>query len=154
MTQLSLFKEWKRDEKVGLQMKEYIHKVQYYETDQMQIAHHSNYIRWMEEARVAFLESIGWGYDRLEQEGVVSPVTAIDCKYRATSLFAEEIAIQVTLKECKGVRLILDYTMTKVKDGTHVFTGTSEHCFINEKKKPIRIDREFPEFYEKLQEMM
>ena len=33
---------------------EYIHTVQYYETDKMGITHHSNYIRWMEEARVDF----------------------------------------------------------------------------------------------------
>ena len=29
----------------------YMHEVQYYETDAMQIVHHSNYIRWFEEAR-------------------------------------------------------------------------------------------------------
>ena len=33
-------------------MEPYLHKVQYYETDKMGIAHHSNYIRWMEEARL------------------------------------------------------------------------------------------------------
>lgn len=59
-------------------MKPYIHRVQYYETDRMGITHHSNYIRWMEEARVAFLEEIDWGYDRLEAEGVVSPVLSVD----------------------------------------------------------------------------
>ena len=37
----------------------YKHKVQYYETDQMGIVHHSNYIRWFEEARIDFLEKIG-----------------------------------------------------------------------------------------------
>ena len=36
----------------------YTHKVQYYETDQMQIVHHSNYIRWFEEARCAVLASV------------------------------------------------------------------------------------------------
>ena len=46
-------------------MKPYIHKVQYYETDKMGITHHSNYIRWMEEARVDFMEQIGWGYDKM-----------------------------------------------------------------------------------------
>lgn len=35
-------------------MEPYLHKVQYYETDKMGIVHHSNYIRWMEEARVDF----------------------------------------------------------------------------------------------------
>lgn len=37
-------------------MNAYFHKVQYYETDRMGVTHHSNYIRWMEEARVDLLE--------------------------------------------------------------------------------------------------
>ena len=40
----------------------YEHKVQYYETDGMGIVHHSNYIRWFEEARVDLLEQLGFGY--------------------------------------------------------------------------------------------
>ena len=60
-------------------MKLYQHKVQYYETDKMGIVHHSNYIRWMEEARIDFLSQIGWDYKKLEESGVISPVTAVDC---------------------------------------------------------------------------
>ena len=41
-------------------MQKYRHIVQYYETDKMGITHHSNYIRWMEEARIDFLRQIGW----------------------------------------------------------------------------------------------
>ena len=47
-------------------MKPYIHTVQYYETDCMGITHHSNYIRWMEEARVDFLTQVGWPLKTLE----------------------------------------------------------------------------------------
>ena len=46
---------------------EYVHQAQYYETDQMGIIHHSNYIRWMEEARTDVLEQIGLPYDRSEE---------------------------------------------------------------------------------------
>ena len=49
----------------------YRHKAQYYETDTMKIVHHSNYIRWMEEARVDLLEQMGLGYDKMEIEGVL-----------------------------------------------------------------------------------
>ena len=35
-----------------LKIKPYEHHVKYYETDQMGIVHHSNYIRFMEEARM------------------------------------------------------------------------------------------------------
>ena len=43
-------------------MKPYIHKINYYETDKMGITHHSNYVRFMEEARVYFLDQIGWSF--------------------------------------------------------------------------------------------
>ena len=55
-------------------MEVYRHKVQYYETDKMGITHHSNYIRWMEEARIWFLSEIGFSYAKLEEMGMVSPV--------------------------------------------------------------------------------
>ena len=59
-------------------MEDYLRRVNYYETDKMGITHHSNYIRYMEEARVHFLEQLGYSYARQEQEGLVSPVTGID----------------------------------------------------------------------------
>lgn len=51
----------------------YSHTVQYYETDKMGVTHHSNYIRFMEEARIAFMQSIGWSYDKMESMEIVSP---------------------------------------------------------------------------------
>ncbi len=55
-------------------MKPYIHKVQYYETDQMAFVHHSNYIRWFEEARLDFMEQAGAPYASMEAQGFISPV--------------------------------------------------------------------------------
>ena len=57
----------------------YDHKVQYYETDGMGIVHHSNYIRWFEEARVDLLEQLGFGYDRIEEAGYSGPVLEVSC---------------------------------------------------------------------------
>ena len=60
-----------RQERTG-KMKPYKHKVQYYETDQMGIVHHSNYIRWFEEARTDYMEQMGLGYDQMEEKGILS----------------------------------------------------------------------------------
>ena len=68
-------------------METYKHKVQYYETDKMGITHHSNYIRWMEEARVNWLEKIGWSFEKLENLGMLSPVVEIKCKYMNSTKF-------------------------------------------------------------------
>ena len=49
--------------------KDYEHHAQYYETDQMGCVHHSNYIRWMEEARVNLMEQMGCGSIRHHEPG-------------------------------------------------------------------------------------
>ncbi|MCH5274108.1 MAG: acyl-CoA thioesterase [Lachnospiraceae bacterium] len=130
-------------------MRQYEHKVQYYETDKMGIVHHSNYIRWMEEARVDFLEQIGWGFDKLESFGIVSPVTAVTCAYKASTVFPEIISIFVTVEEFKGVRLKLKYEMRKA-DNTLACEGHSEHCFLDADGRVVRLKKEYPEFYEVL----
>ena len=128
---------------------DYIHHAQYYETDQMGCVHHSNYIRWMEEARVDFLAQMGWDYAKLESLGIVSPVTAVDCKYMISTTFAEKITITVSIAEFKGVRLKLAYTM-KNTEGKVVCQAHSEHCFLDTSGNLIRLKKDFPEFYEAL----
>ena len=52
----------------------YTHRVQYYETDQMGIVHHSNYIRWFEEARIDWMRHCGISYREMEKQGIIVPV--------------------------------------------------------------------------------
>lgn len=131
----------------------YQHIVQYYETDKMGITHHSNYIRWMEEARIAFLDDLGYGYDRLEKEGIVSPVIGVECTYKKPSTFKDVINIDAKVEEFKGVRLVIAYTM-KNQQGDLVALGKSQHCFLNTRGIPVRLQREYPEFYDLLMKSM
>ncbi|MBE6887579.1 MAG: acyl-CoA thioesterase [Ruminococcaceae bacterium] len=128
-------------------MELYTHKVHYYETDKMGITHHSNYIRWMEEARTDFLEKIGCGYDTIEKMGIISPVTAVEGKYKNTTTYADTVTIDVWVAEFKGVRLKIGYRMTK-GDGSVVFEGTSEHCFLDCGGKVVSLKRVKPEIYD------
>lgn len=131
----------------------YRHTVHYYETDKMGITHHSNYIRWMEEARVDFLEQIGWGYDKLEKSGIMSPVIGVDCKYKTSTTFSDEILIDVKVEEFKGVKLKLKYIMVRESDGAVVCEGHSEHCFVSADGKLLRLQREQPELCEVMQSL-
>ena len=126
-------------------MEPYIHKVNYYETDKMGITHHSNYVRWMEEARIDYLERIGLGYRKLEAAGIVSPVVALECAYKAPTTFADSVEITVEVEEFRGVKLVLRYAMTDAADGKLVFTGRSTHCFLDRSGRPIALKRQFPE---------
>lgn len=127
-------------------MHTYIHKVQYYETDKMGITHHSNYIRWMEEARVDFLDRIGYGYAKLERDGILSPVIGVECRYRHPTTFDDAVEIAVGVEEFKGVRLVIGYTMTDLATGRPVLTGRTMHCFTDAAGKPVILKKQFPEF--------
>lgn len=134
-------------------MEQYVHKVNYYETDKMGVTHHSNYIRWMEEARVDYLDQIGFGYDKLENDGIISPVIGINCEFKETIKFCDEIVIDTRVKAFKGVRLVIEYIMRNKESGNLVLKGVSEHCFIDINGKPIRISKTFPELDKKLKQL-
>jgi len=125
----------------------YQHKVQYYETDKMLVTHHSNYIRWMEEARVDYLEKIGWPYTRLEEEGIISPVISVDAKYKKSTTFNDIVDIEVKIQEFRGLKLKLVYQMTN-QNGEAVCEGHSEHCFLSREGRPMMIRDTYPGFYE------
>lgn len=129
-------------------MSNYKHTIQYYETDKMGITHHSNYIRFMEEARIHFLKEAGWPYDKLEEEGVISPVVGVTCDYKKTTTFPDELEIVVAVLEVSPVKFRLGYTMTVSKK--IVCTATSTHCLLSKDGRPISIPKQYPEFYEML----
>ena len=135
-------------------MENYVHKVQYYETDKMGITHHSNYIRWMEEARIDFFEKIGYDYKKLEDEEIVSPVISIECDYKISTKFGDFVDIEVNVKEFKGVKLIFEYIMKNKENGKIVSEGISKHCFVNKENRPIILKKEFPEIDKKLKELV
>ena len=112
-------------------MSKYIHRVNYYETDKMGITHHSNYIRFMEEARMNFLSEIGYPMIRLEKEGITSPVVSVNCEYKHTTTYSDEIEIEVALEKYTGVKLFLSYTKYSLQ-------GTTQGRYLTGGVLPVR----------------
>ncbi len=106
----------------------------YYETDQMAIIHHSNYVRWMEEARMAWMASLGVDYAEMERLGVISPVVSINVKYKKPVLYGEIVDIEVSVKKYNGVKLALAYEMTNIETGEVTTIGESTHAFMKDGK--------------------
>lgn len=122
-------------------MTPYIHQIKYYECDRMGITHHSNYIRIMEEARVAVLEELGYGYAKMEEDGIVSPVVSVSCEYKKTTTFMENIVVTVKALELSSLKMTFGYEMRR--DGVLVFKGKSTHCFFKD-GKPIVLKDYWP----------
>lgn len=131
-------------------MESYTHKVNYYETDKMGIVHHSNYVRWLEEARVVAMDKIGYPVSKLEQENLFSPVLAYSVDIKHSTTFEDLVQIIPKVKEYNGVRLEISYEI-KLEDKL-VATATTKHCFINEKGLPQRLNKALPGLDKKLKE--
>ena len=123
----------------------YCHEVKYYETDKMGVTHHSNYIRFMEEARIDWMDQLGYGFDRMEAEGIVSPVVGVSCNYKKSTTFKDVIEITVKVKQLSEVKLVIAYDMRV--DGKTVCTGETVHCFFDS-GRPAVIKERFPSLYE------
>ncbi|MBQ2034714.1 MAG: acyl-CoA thioesterase, partial [Peptococcaceae bacterium] len=113
----------------------YKHKVHYYETDQMGMVHHSNYIRWFEEARVDYLDAIGLPYKQMEEEGIGSPVLEMHCQYKSRVTFGETVTIRVKMKSYTGLRYTVAYEVIGEDDKLRC-TGESGHCFMTTAGRP------------------
>ena len=128
----------------------YIHKTQYYESDQMGVIHHSNYIRWFEEARTAFMDDRGYTYARLEHEGIVSPVLTVECEYRKMMHYGDTARIELEIEKFNGVKMIVSYKVYLDSTGELCTVGKTSHCFLNQDRKPVSMKKVNREFYEKL----
>ncbi len=124
----------------------YERTAKYYETDQMAIVHHSNYIRWFEEARIAYMKDAGLPYSEMERQGVMIPVLGVDCEYLKPVKFDRTVLVYVKITEFSGVKLLIEYEVRdKETDVLHI-TGHSKHCFVNaDTFKPVRLSKNYPE---------
>ena len=129
-------------------MHKYQHEVKYYECDRMGITHHSNYIRFMEEARVDYLDQLGYGFDRIEAEGIFSPVVSVQCNYKSPTTFKDVIDITVSITHISELKFEFSYEM-HVGDKL-VCMAQSTHCF-TENGRPVVIAKRLPELYKAIQ---
>ena len=128
-------------------------RVNYYETDKMGVVHHSNYIRWFEEARVMWLIEAGVPYDEIENLGIQIPVVGVICEYKSPARFGDIICVQAYTKEITGVKFIIGYEVTNKKTGDILVKGETRHCFVNSKFKVINLRKFNMEIYQKLNEI-
>ncbi len=137
-------------------MKEFIlkRKINYYETDRMGVVHHSNYIRFLEEARCAWLDYLTIPFSLLEENGITIPVLGVYVDYKYHVTFNDEIEIHVFMKSYNGVRMTVGYNVLDVKSNKIVLTGETKHCFTDKNLKPISLKKYNVEFNSKFEKLL
>ena len=126
----------------------YRRKTNYYETDQMGIIHHSNYVRWFEEARMNFMDEIGFPFVKLEELGILVPVLGMSCQFRTMVKFGDTVDIYTKITKFNGLKMNIEYRVVDHLTGVIRCTGESSHAFLDKEYKPVRMKRDYPDLYE------
>ncbi len=129
-------------------------KINYYETDRMGVVHHSNYIRFLEEARCYWMDKIGIPFSTFEENGITIPVLGVNCTYKYHVTFDDTILINVFVKEYSGVRMTVGYEVRDKKNDKIVLLGETKHCFTDKNLKPINLKKYAPEFNKKFEDVI
>ena len=128
-------------------------KINYYETDKMGVVHHSNYIRFLEEARCKMLDTYKMPYLEYEKKGIMIPVLGVNLSFKMHVTFDDIIQIKPFVKEFNGVRLTMGYNVTDKKTGNVVLLGETKHCFTDTNLKPLNLKKACFDFYEKFENL-
>ncbi len=116
------------------------YRVPFYDTDGMRIVHHANYVRYLELARVGFLEEHATAYERLVARGMHFAVTRCEVRYRQAARFADDLAITCWLDWVKGVSLGIGYLVAR--DGERLASARTEHAMVDEAGRLLRMPDE------------
>lgn len=116
-------------------------RVRYKETDQMGIAHHSNYIVWFEIGRTDLCRATGIPYSEIEARGLILVVTEVQCRYRIPFRYDDEVLIRTTVAEAQSRAIRFAYELRHgATDAIHA-SGHSQHVWVDrETRRPVTAD--------------
>jgi acyl-CoA thioester hydrolase len=116
----------------------FYYKIRYAETDQMGVVHHANYLLYLEQARIDWLEKKGVNYAELEEQGIMLPVYNINIDYKRPIRFGDTVKVDVQRGEMYGVRIPFDYKLYNSKDELIVEAQVTLIFTSADTRKPVK----------------
>ena len=117
-----------------------LHRVPFYETDAMAIVHHANYVRWLELARVAWMDEHDRPYSEYVAAGTHFATTRVDIRYLRATAFDDRVAITVWLSLLRRASLTMSYEITRGDE--RIATAQTEHALVDLQGKVRRLPPE------------
>jgi acyl-CoA thioester hydrolase len=123
--------------------------VRYYETDQMAVVHHSNYIRYFEIARDEMLVQLGFPIERCEAElGVLVPIVSVECHFRHPARMGDVLTATAEVDRAPLAKMVIRQTVVN-QDGVLCAEGTVTLGFLNKETfTPVRCPEKLTALFE------
>jgi acyl-CoA thioester hydrolase len=119
------------------------HRIPFYETDAMGIVHHANYVKYLELARVVFMDE----HDRPYRDYVAMQLhfatTRVEIDYRRPLRFDDRLEVTTWIRRLRGASIHMDYRLTC--QGQVVASASTQHAMVDADGRPARIPREHRE---------
>lgn len=123
--------------------------VRYYETDQMGIVHHSNYVRYFECGRTDMLKKLGLPIEKIEEAGVMLPVVSVVCRYKVPARLGDTLRVVSVIEKLPMAKLVIRNEIYNPA-GMLVCEGEVVLGFIDSAtRRPVRCPKAFIEIFEK-----
>lgn len=139
-------------------------RVRYQETDQMGVVYHVNYLNWFEIGRTEWVRHAGFNYKDMEARGLLLPIVDVQASFREPAFYDDWITICTRVAEITPVRVKFESRIVggnvaesmgyryvgEEPPGETLVHGGTNHIWVNREWKPVRLEREAPEWFEKL----
>ena len=139
----------------------------------MGVVYHANYLNWFEIGRTEMIRQMGYTYRKMEEQGLLLPVTGLDVKYHKPARYDDEIMIFTRIAAFSGLRLNYEYDIRRLAEasdisldtvervwshdeslpGERLVTGSTQHVWVNTDWKPVRLDKVASELYRVLEKV-
>lgn len=130
------------------------HSVQYYETDQMKVVHHANYVKWMEEARGFLFKSIGIDISKIEERRIYLAVLSQNVNYIKSAKYGDQVKIVCRCTKLTSAKIEFCYEFYIIDGSTLCAVGQTIHCFVNDKLEPIIFKKILPQEYSYMSDLL
>ncbi len=115
-------------------------RVRFSDSDSMGLAHHSNYFRWLEEARMGFLREGGWPYSEIEKRRIHMPVVECSCRFVSAVRSEDLIDVHLRISAVSRARIGFQYEISRADSGTLAASAATEHAYVDDDGRPTRLD--------------
>lgn len=119
-------------------MKQQIH---YYDTDCGGVVYHSNYLKYMEQARSEYLEQRGMTVRAFMDQGVYFVVSSAQLNYKFPAVYGDIIEVKTKVADFSRVRIDFEYEIYN-QNAKLLVTGKTTLVSVDKAGKITMMDKE------------